>query len=97
MKHVEQFMVGLMVLAASIAVGQANNAPPQSRHKADPQKAQTAVVNRGQQIFDQNCSRCHNAPEGFSANISGTISKHMRVRAGLSNEDYEALLKFFNP
>lgn len=52
---------------------------------------------RGQQVFAQNCSRCHNAPEGFSPRISGTIARHMRVRASLSEADYKALLKFLNP
>jgi cytochrome c5 len=51
----------------------------------------------GQQVFDQNCSRCHNAPQGFSPRISGTVVRHMRVRAGLSAEDEKALLRFFNP
>jgi cytochrome c5 len=51
----------------------------------------------GQRIFDQNCSRCHNAPEGFSPRISGTIVRHMRVRASLSRHDEEELLHFLNP
>ena len=51
----------------------------------------------GQQIFEQNCSRCHNAPEGFSPSIAGTIVRHMRVRASLSQEEEKELLRFFNP
>jgi cytochrome c5 len=51
----------------------------------------------GQRIFEQNCSRCHNAPEGFSPNISGTIVRHMRVRASLSQHDEQELLRFLNP
>jgi len=47
--------------------------------------------------FQQNCSRCHKAPEGFSARISGTIVRHMRVRASLSKQDAEAILHFLNP
>jgi mono/diheme cytochrome c family protein len=63
-----------------------------------PQKpAPAANPDRGQQIFDQNCSRCHNPPEGFSPRISGAIALHMRVRANLSAEDYKALLHFLNP
>jgi cytochrome c5 len=52
---------------------------------------------RGQQVFEQNCARCHNAPEGFSSSISGTVAMHMRVRAGLSDADYKALRRFLNP
>lgn len=51
----------------------------------------------GERIFAQNCSRCHNAPEGFSPRISGTIVRHMRVRANLSQHDEQALLHFLNP
>jgi mono/diheme cytochrome c family protein len=57
----------------------------------------TGNQDRGQQVFAQNCSRCHNAPEGFSNRISGTIARHMRVRASLSDADYKALLHFLNP
>jgi cytochrome c5 len=51
----------------------------------------------GQNVFEQNCSRCHNAPEGFSPRISATIVRHMRVRANLSREDEQKLLRFFIP
>jgi cytochrome c5 len=51
----------------------------------------------GDRVFQQNCSRCHNAPEGFSSRISGTIVRHMRVRASLSQHDEEELLRFLNP
>jgi cytochrome c5 len=51
----------------------------------------------GQRVFEQNCSRCHTAPSSFSPRISGTIVRHMRVRASLSRHDEKALLQFFNP
>jgi len=54
-------------------------------------------LDAGDRIFQQHCSRCHNAPEGFSPRISGTIVRHMRVRASLSQHDAEELLRFFNP
>jgi cytochrome c5 len=51
----------------------------------------------GQRIFEQNCSRCHATPDGFSPHISGTVVMHMRVRASLSQADAQALLRFLNP
>lgn len=51
----------------------------------------------GERAFRQNCSRCHSAPESFPPQISGTIVRHMRVRANLSQEDERAILKFLNP
>jgi mono/diheme cytochrome c family protein len=70
----------------------------QQENSVSPQKpVPAASPDRGQQVFDQNCSRCHNPPEGFSPRISGAIALHMRVRANLSAEDYKALLHFLNP
>jgi cytochrome c5 len=51
----------------------------------------------GEQVFAQNCSRCHAAPDGFPPRISGTIVMHMRVRASLSQNEAKALLRFLNP
>jgi cytochrome c5 len=59
--------------------------------------AHVAQQRDGQQVFEQNCSRCHNAPPGFSPSISGTVARHMRVRAGLSKDDEQAILRFLNP
>jgi cytochrome c5 len=76
-------------------------APPQAAAKASAQQttaAKSAVhTDDGQRIFDQNCSRCHNAPDGFSPRISGTVVRHMRVRASLSQHDEQELLRFLNP
>jgi cytochrome c5 len=51
----------------------------------------------GQRVFEQNCSRCHTAPNGFSPRISGTVVRHMRVRASLSQHDEQEVLRFLNP
>jgi mono/diheme cytochrome c family protein len=67
---------------------------------AQPRKsaaADTVPPDAGERVFEQNCSRCHNAPQGFSPQISGTIVHHMRVRASLSQKDAQALLRFLNP
>ena len=95
MKHVGRIMVGCLVLASSAAIGQTK--PQPSQPKAASKAVHTAIPDRGQEVFNQNCSRCHNAPEGFSPSISGTVARHMRVRANLSEADYKALLRFLNP
>jgi hypothetical protein len=72
--------------------------PPVTPAGKKPTVAQASQhEDEGERIFQQNCSRCHNAPEGFSPRISGTIVRHMRVRASLSKHDEEELLHFFNP
>jgi cytochrome c5 len=96
------------LLASTIVLG-VFFAPLLATSQIKPQTAQTvrkhaaathkshAPVDEGQRVFEQNCSRCHTAPEGFSPRISGTIVHHMRVRASLSQHDQEELLRFFNP
>jgi len=66
---------------------------PAEQSKAGPP---TETI-RGAKVFEQNCSRCHNAPQGFPPQVSATIARHMRVRASLSAADEKALLKFLNP
>ena len=103
MKHWERTMLGLPLLAASlaigasVAVGQPDSPPQQSKNKASAKAVHASSRDRGQQVFEQNCARCHNAPEGFSSSISGTVAMHMRVRAGLSDADYKALRQFLSP
>jgi cytochrome c5 len=97
----------LLVVAAFAS----SNAAPRIRPvpQAEAQNAQNATKKQapatqggtheddGQRIFDQNCSRCHTAPDGFSSRISGTVVRHMRVRASLSQHDEQELLRFLNP
>lgn len=98
MKHLGRLTRGLLLLAATAAMGQTKSSPTQQpKSKISPKVVHAINLDRGQQVFNQNCSRCHNAPEGFSPSISGTIARHMRVRANLSDADYKALLRFLNP
>ena len=70
-----------------------------SNHAGKAVNSKTAEKNQdeGERVFAEHCSRCHNAPQGFSPRISGTIVRHMRVRANLTAEEERALLHFFNP
>jgi mono/diheme cytochrome c family protein len=51
----------------------------------------------GEQIFMENCSRCHRPPMTMSQRATGTIVMHMRVRAKLSREDEKSLLRYLAP
>jgi cytochrome c5 len=97
MRMAGKIVAGWLAFAAAFAIGQANGPQPTQKAQADPQKVQGSGADRGEQVFKENCARCHNSPEGFSPNISGTVARHMRVRANLSDADYKALLKYFNP
>jgi cytochrome c5 len=87
-------------LAALLPLLAQSGAPvPQSRHlrPAQPGQSKKDSTPDGQKIFRQNCARCHDAPQSFPPQITGTILRHMRVRASLSAEDEKALLQFMNP
>jgi cytochrome c5 len=102
-------MVSKPLLLALVLLAAARSALPQAAQKTHPETAPAnkkqstasstsqSQADEGERIFKQQCSRCHNAPEGFSPRISGTIVRHMRVRASLSRHDEEELLHFFNP
>ncbi|HEV2708969.1 MAG TPA: cytochrome c [Edaphobacter sp.] len=97
MKRVQRMMLGCLALAATAVTGQMKSPPQQHQPHGSTKVVHVVNPDRGQQVFNQNCSRCHNQPEGFSPSISGTIARHMRVRANLSEADYKALLRFLNP
>lgn len=73
-----------------------NNAskPSVSTHAPSPA---TGAQDPGERKFQTNCSRCHDAPEQLSPRITGTVLRHMRVRALLSAEDERDILKYLAP
>lgn len=92
--------LSILLVTATSALAQADKTdttPTNPPQRAQAKTATAAPQRDGQRVFEQNCSRCHNAPEGFSSRISGTITRHMRVRAGLSKQDEQAILRFLNP
>jgi mono/diheme cytochrome c family protein len=51
----------------------------------------------GERKFNANCSRCHTAPQTLSPSLTGTVVRHMRVRAILSAQDEKDILKYLAP
>ena len=93
------FYGGLAAAPASEASNSQQD-PEQSRRPADQGKlAPTSgpQADRGEQVFTANCGRCHTPPGGISQRVTGTVVMHMRVRARLSREDEQALLRFLAP
>jgi cytochrome c5 len=79
--------------AASIKASRAVKAPEASVRSSAPAKAPVP----GERKFQANCSRCHDAPEQLSPRITGTVLRHMRVRASLSAEDEREILRYLAP
>lgn len=96
MSNAALIAAGCLTLVAGGALSQTKPDPPAPRAQHANKHPENASSDRGEQVFKQNCSRCHNAPEGFSPSISRTVTLHMRVRANLSEADYRSLLKYLN-
>jgi cytochrome c5 len=90
-------MVGLL-LAAGVFCALCASAGPagQNRAKAGPSAAQ-ADQPTGEQLFETHCVRCHRPPEELSPRTSKAVLRHMRVRATLSAEDEQKILKYLAP
>jgi cytochrome c5 len=103
--RIRKFLVSCILLGAilllalqtrSVAATSASALAAASSDKQD-KNARPQPTGDGERAFRQNCSRCHQAPGSFPPQISGTIVRHMRVRASLSRDDERAILKFLNP
>jgi cytochrome c5 len=86
----------VLALSAGISIAQATASSP-----AKPKPGKKAVMaipaDLGERAFASNCSRCHSAPESLTPGITGTVVRHMRVRANLSEEDERLIRSFLAP
>jgi hypothetical protein len=89
----------IFVLGSWLAWAQAVKSPQGTAGAASPSAQHTApaVTNPGERAFRANCGRCHNPPEQLSPRITGTVLRHMRVRALLSPQDERDILKYLAP
>jgi hypothetical protein len=51
----------------------------------------------GERRVQANCGRCHNPPQSISPREVKAVIQHMRVRAMLSAEDEQLILKYLAP
>ena len=86
----------LFLVPLSLIAGQTQRTVA-STQQATQSKASTGPAKTGEQVFTTNCSRCHAAPMSLSPRITGTVIMHMRVRARLSQQDEQLLLKYLAP
>jgi len=103
MKHLEITALGLalsitaLAAASGLPQSQSDDAAQSKTNSRLVRSAHPAAPDQGQRVFQQNCARCHSAPEGFPPSASAAVARHMRVRANLSDSDFKALLHFLNP
>ena len=89
-------VVGILVLACSLRV-LALPQPPPPNQNAPVVANKNASGDEGERRFRANCGRCHNPPESLSPREVKAVLRHMRVRAMLSAEDEQLILKYLAP
>jgi mono/diheme cytochrome c family protein len=82
----------LLTGGSLVMAGQDSAQKQKSTHDAQP--SDDSEKAEGQKRFQQNCGRCHRAPEALSRRATPAILMHMRVRATLTAEDQRLILKF---
>jgi hypothetical protein len=92
------FLYLATIVSATMAL-QTSPAPAPGA-KPDAQNSQVHLNGSkptGEEVFKANCGRCHMPPMVVSPRITGTVVMHMRVRARLSRQDEQLLLKYMAP
>lgn len=87
------FLIILSSLAFATAALKNGPAPAGRDQSATSRTTQPS----GEEVFKQNCGRCHTPPMSISPRITGTVIMHMRTRARLSRQDELLLLKYMAP
>ena len=89
------FVIALLLwtalLTGSLSAGSrsgkdANPAPVVRANDADSMRIE------GEKRYHANCGRCHAAPQKFPPRMMGTVLRHMRVRATITDEDRRLIL-----
>ena len=89
MKRIKLRFLATMVLVGLAAASVGAEESQDNSAKEPPKKGRA-------QLWDENCSRCHNlrSPSSYSDAKWEVIMTHMRIRANLSAEDARAILEF---
>ena len=93
MKKLFMPFLGILLLACSLKVF----ARPGAGQKTPKAVANKNAAPSGEQRFQENCGRCHNPPDSLSPREVKAVLQHMRVRAMLSAEDEQLILKYLAP
>ena len=72
------------------------SSPANGEQKA-PAPRRNPSSDAGEEVFMANCARCHMPPMSIPQRVTGTVIMHMRVRARLSRQDEQLLLKYMAP
>jgi mono/diheme cytochrome c family protein len=93
-------MLAMLSVAANAGAkaedGKGKDAPAASAPASNVHSAAYTNADRleGEKRFRENCARCHAAPPKFPPRMMGTIVRHMRVRATITDEDMRLILHY---
>jgi len=90
-------VIGILLAACSLKVFGQSQAQAAQQKTPKAAASSTTEEQEGEKRFQQNCGRCHQAPESISPREVKAVVQHMRVRAMLSAEDERLILKYLAP
>ena len=99
MKRLEMSILSILCAMFSFAAAKESGTPastpaPATEMVRSVDQDRHAMSLEGEQRFRTNCGRCHQAPHKFPPRMMGTIVRHMRVRATLTDEDMKSILAY---
>lgn len=86
-------LLSLITIAAAKAGSIQDDSKPAGTSIQAAERDKAARL-EGEKRFHSNCSRCHTAPPKFPPRMMGTIIRHMRVRAVLTDDDTRFILRY---
>jgi cytochrome c5 len=92
-------LLALAMLLALTAVAKTkakdkNDTPATPAAAASQNEQDSNMRLEGEKRFRANCARCHAAPPKFPPRMMGTIVRHMRVRATITDQDTRLILRY---
>jgi hypothetical protein len=82
------------VADSSVSSAGADTAPGPTPSSTQPVHGGAASHFEGEKRYRANCGRCHMAPHKFPPRMMATIVRHMRVRATITDEDMQLILRY---
>jgi cytochrome c553 len=97
MKTLFTALFGILVFASCVRLAATPQAAANNQKTPKASGSNKAAADPGEVKFKENCGRCHNPPDTLSPREVKAVVQHMRVRAMLSEEDEQLILKYLAP
>lgn len=88
---------GILMLTCSLRLVSKAQTPAAAQKTPKATSTKQNGADEGERRFRVNCGRCHTPPESLSPREAKAVLQHMRVRAMLTAEDEQLILKYLAP